>query len=308
MRPDILCIGEPLIEFRNIDGNSYARGFGGDVSNCCIAASRMGANSAIFTLLGDDRFGDDFLALWNEHGVNHDGVVRLQGAETGVYFIHYREGNHEFAYRRQHSAASQMGAENMQRAKIGEAKILHVSGISQAISETARAAIKEAVAIAKQNAVLVSYDLNFRPKLCNAQTARRNLEEIIDEIDILIPSTEDLCLLYETDDHRTVLEAISRRIPIIALTMGKQGATVIQGEAETHIPAFDVRPVDATGAGDIFDGSFLAEYARHGDPLMAARFANAAAAISTTRQGAVDSMPSGEDVEAMLAKSVSAGE
>lgn len=300
MAPDILCIGEPLIEFRHMDAKQYIKGYGGDVSNCCIAASRMGARSGIFTLLGDDEFGDDLVELWQKQGVYHDEVIRLHDGETGLYFIHYRHGNHEFTYRRKNSAASRLQPEHIGAANIEKAKVLHVSGISQAISDSACTAIGEAVAIAKQNSVLVCYDLNFRPRLCSAEIALRNLENLLDKVDILIPSIEDICLLYQTDDHEAVLAKISRQVPVIALTMGKEGAMIIQGDKRQLVEAIKVEPLDATGAGDIFDGSFLAEYIRHEDPLKAARFANVAAAISTTRHGAVDSMPTRKEVEAIV--------
>ena len=107
---DIVCIGEPLGEFNATrgQGGEYRFGNGGDTSNCAIAAARMGARTGYLSQLGDDRFGDALLALWQREGVATEGVARVPGAQTAVYFVHHDARGHHFTYRRASSAASRM--------------------------------------------------------------------------------------------------------------------------------------------------------------------------------------------------------
>ncbi len=102
-RFDLVALGDPLFEFdqRRCAGGDYAPSFGGDTSNCAVAAARLGACSAYVTRLGDDAFGRMFLDLWRREGVDASGVTIDADAPTGLYFVAHGGGGHEFSYRRQ---------------------------------------------------------------------------------------------------------------------------------------------------------------------------------------------------------------
>src|SRR5919202_3724965 len=137
---DILTFGEPLMEFAEVERAGerlYLPGFGGDVSNAAVAAARQGAKTAIFTALGDDAFGRDFLALWDREGVDRSTVIARAGGRTGVYFISYGEEGHVFSYARAGSAASVVTADELPLDQIAAPPGLPVSRISPGIS-TAR--------------------------------------------------------------------------------------------------------------------------------------------------------------------------
>ena len=108
---DILSLGEPLMEFAEVERGGerlFLPGFGGDSSNAAIAAARQGAKVGYFTAVGDDAFGRDFLALWDREGVDRSPVIVRPGARTGIYFISYGPEGHVFSYYRAGSAAAQV--------------------------------------------------------------------------------------------------------------------------------------------------------------------------------------------------------
>jgi 2-dehydro-3-deoxygluconokinase len=162
---DILSFGEPLMEFAEVerDGEKlYLPGFGGDSSNAAIAAARQGARVAYFTALGDDAFGQGFLDLWDREGVERASVATRPGGRTGLYFISYGPQGHVFSYFRAGSAASLVAPADLPLERIAQARVLHLSGISQAISETCTDAGFSAMRHARANGTAVSYDTNLR--------------------------------------------------------------------------------------------------------------------------------------------------
>ncbi|WP_112662725.1 sugar kinase [Microvirga flavescens] len=302
---DILALGEPLMEFaetRRGDEKLYLPGFGGDVSNTAIAAARQGAKVAIFTALGDDAFGNDFLNLWGREGVDRSTVIRRKDGRTGVYFISYGEEGHVFSYARAGSAASLVTEAELPLAQIAASRVLHVSGISQAISTSCADAVFAAIRHAKANGTTVSYDTNLRLRLWPLDRARAVIHGAVALSDIARPSLDDaqqLTGLERPEDICTFYLALG--CSIVVLTMGKAGTMVKTEDHLEVVPARPVKAVDATGAGDTFGGAFLADWLAHGDPFKAAAYANAAAALSTLGQGAVAPMPRREDVARFLA-------
>ncbi|MFC5067912.1 sugar kinase [Flaviflagellibacter deserti] len=301
---DILCIGEPLMEFAEVTRNDERMmlpGFGGDTMNVAVAAARQGANVAVFTALGDDTFGRDFLSLWDREGIDRSTVISRQNGRTGVYFITYRPDGHEFTYARAGSAASLMTADELPSNLLADTRILHVSGISQAISESASDAVSVAIAKAKSAGALISYDTNLRLRLWSLERARAIIHEAIAHADIARPGLDDARQLTGLNTPDEIADFYLRLGPkIVALTLGSEGCLVATPDERRVVPGIKVEAVDASGAGDTFGGAFLAEYLRSGDPFTAARHANAAAALQTRGHGAVAPMPTRQEVETAL--------
>ena len=149
--PDILAIGEAMVELNQTapDG-PYLQGFGGDTSNAMIAAARCGAKAAYFTAVGADRFGRALAELWLKENVDASRIVISGGAHTGIYFVSHGPEGHEFSYMRAGSAASRMTEQDLPVDVLRDVKILHVSGISQAISSSAADAVFAAIDIVKR--------------------------------------------------------------------------------------------------------------------------------------------------------------
>ena len=293
MQPQIVCLGEPLLEFnQDREDGRYAAGHGGDTSNCAIAAARAGASAGYLTRVGADDFGDSFLELWDREGVDRSQVKRDPDAHTGIYFVTHGKAGHSFSYLRAGSAASHLGPDDIPEAYIANARVVHVSGISQAISETAADAVFRAIEIAKGADTLVSYDPNLRLKLWPLARARAVIHAAMGDCDIALPGLEDARLLTGLEAPEAIVDFyLGLGAAVVALTLGAEGTLVATSEARERVPGLRVTPVDATAAGDTFDGAFLTEYLETGDAVAAARFASAAASLSTLGYGAVAPMP-----------------
>lgn len=300
--PDIIALGEPMVELNRHKGTDhYAVSCGGDVSNALVAAARSGASAGIATAVGDDEFGRILLAMWAREGIDAAAVTIDRAAPTGLYFVSHTEAGHDFAYRRAGSAASLVGPDDLPREAIRSARILHVSGISQAISTRAADAVFEAMRIAREAGVLLSYDTNIRLKLWPLARARAVIHEAMTGIDIALPGLDDARLLVGLDDPDAIADRyLSFGARIVALKLGDQGCLIATAEERLRVPPHRVEAVDATGAGDTFDGAYLAEYLLTGDPFRAGLYANTAAALATRGYGAVEPMPRRNDVLAAL--------
>lgn len=304
--PDLLCLGEPMLEFNRLppgpDGRVlYLEGHGGDTSNAAIAAARQGASVGYVSAIGEDGPGDSLMALWAREGVDTSTVIRRPDAPTGIYLVTHDGGGHHFTFYRSGSAAARYRPEELPEAAIRAARILHLSGISQAISDSACDAAFRAIAMAREAGVAVSYDTNLRLRLWPAARAAAVIHAAIGMADIALPSLEDARALTGLSAPDAVADFYLRLCPLVVLKCGAAGCLVATRERRLRIPPHRVAAVDATGAGDAFAGAFLARMLAGEDPFAAARYANAAAALATTGYGAVAPIPRPEQVLALLA-------
>ena len=251
---DLLAIGEALVELNQpADGAPFVQGFGGDTSNAMIAAARLGADAAYFTAVGADRFGRTLTELWLREGVDASRIVVNGGAHTGLYFVTHGPDGHSFSYLRAGSAASRIGESDLPVDRIRETKILHVSGISQAISSSAADAVFAAIDIAHDANRLVSYDPNLRLKLWPLRRARAVIHEAMRSCDIALPGLDDaLALTAESDPDAIVDFYLRLGARLVVLKLGKAGALVATAKGRERIAARPVAAVDATGRGRLF--------------------------------------------------------
>lgn len=305
MMTDIVCIGEPLGEFNATRGEAgaYRFGLGGDTSNCAIAAARQGAKVAYIGALGDDEPGRTFRAVWAEEGVDDRHVSTHPTAPTGLYFVSHGPQGHVFSYLRAGSAASLYGSAQLPNELIASAKVVQASGISQAISASACDAVFEAFSIARENGVLTAYDTNLRLKLWPLTRARAIVHAACEMADIVLPGDGDAKLLTGLEQPDAIVDFyLKLGAKVVALTLGHEGSLVATPSKRQRFVPIKVDAIDATGAGDCYDGAFLAEYIRTGDAFAAGAYANVAAALSTQGYGAVAPLPRRADVEARIAQ------
>lgn len=308
---DILCIGEPLGEFNATRGEagSFRFGLGGDTSNCAIAAARQGARVAYAGALGEDSAGRTFREVWKQEGVDDRFVATHPAAPTGLYFVDHGPQGHVFSYLRAGSAASLYGPRDLPRDLIGKVRIVQASGISQAISTTACDAVFEAFALARAQGVLTAYDTNLRLKLWPLTRARAIIHAACAMADIVLPGLDDAIQLTGLSEPDAIVDFyLGLGAKVVALTLGHQGSLVATPDRRERFVPIRVDAIDATGAGDCYDGALLAEYLRTGDAFAAAAYANVAAALSTQGYGAVAPLPRRADVEARMAKEVEAAQ
>jgi 2-dehydro-3-deoxygluconokinase len=303
---DILCFGEPMLELNRLPRGRddprtlYLEGHGGDTSNTAIAAARSGARAGYLTAIGRDAAGDSLLDLWAREGVDTTHVRLDPEAPTGIYFVTHGPEGHRFTFHRTGSAASRYRPEDLPEAAIRAARVLHLSGISQAISTSACDAGFRAIELAREAGVKVSYDTNLRLRLWPARRAAAVIHAAVALADIVFPSLEDAEVLTGLTDPDAVADFYLRLCPLVLLKLGREGAMLCTAERRIRLFPHRVAAVDATGAGDTFAGAFLARLVAGDDPLAAARYANAAAALATTGFGAVAPIPRRERVLALL--------
>ena len=301
---EILALGEAMVEFNQTGeagGRLYLQGFGGDTSNFAVAAARQGARVGYVSALGDDVHGAMLRAMWHDEAIDDRGVRTDADAFTAIYFVSHDADGHHFSFFRKGSAASRMTAAQLPLAQIAAARVLHLSGISLAISADARDACFAAIALARDAGARVSFDTNFRAALWPLALARPAIEAAIAAADICLPSYDDLAALTGLDAPAAMVEhCLGLGARIVALKHGARGAWLAEGDRRLHIAPHPCRPVDATGAGDAFGGAFVARLVAGDDLESAGRYAAAAAALSTEGWGAVAPIPVAARVRAAL--------
>jgi 2-dehydro-3-deoxygluconokinase len=303
---DIVALGEPMVEFNQTReatpgspeaGRHYLQGFGGDTSNFAIAAARQGARVAYLSALGADPYGALLRGLWDAEGVDHRGVATDSAAFTAIYIVTHDAAGHHFSFFRSGSAASRMQPADLPRARIAAAKLLHLSGITLAISTSACDTAYAAIETARGAGVLVSFDTNLRPALWPKDRARAVINDVIGQSDLCLPSYDDMLAITGLVEPDAIVDHCLRQgARAVALKLGAAGAIVADARQRHRIAPHPCTPVDATGAGDVFGGAFAARRVA-GDGLPeAGRYAAVAAALSTQGYGAVAPIPRAKEV------------
>ncbi|MFY7863980.1 sugar kinase [Roseateles sp.] len=301
-RFDLLGIGECMVEFYSdaplSTASSLTRAYGGDVLNSLVACARLGANCGFITQVGNDPFGDGLLKAWQAEGINCDHAPQIAG-DNGMYFISVAsDGEREFTYRRQGTPASQLHLGSLNEDYLQSTRWLLLSGITQALSESARVTTLAAARIAKRLGVQVAYDPNYRPRLWDKQggidAARAAFLEIAPYADWLLPShPADSILLGDSfnssnDAGFFTAQGFTKYCPNIALKCGADGAIVSTATGLQIIPGAKATQVlDTTGAGDLWNGSFIYQLMEKRSADKAAAFANHLAAAKLAYRGAI---------------------
>lgn len=296
---DIISFGEPMVEF-NAEalggprtGSLFSVGFGGDSSNFAVAASRLGARVGYLSRVGADAFGSLLRQLWNDEGVDASSVIVDEQHPTGLYFILRHGAMTEFVYRRAGSAAAQLTPADLPVGWIENAKLLHVTGITQAISASASETVFAAIDRARAANTIVTYDPNIRPKLWSIHTARAVARYTIPLCDVVLPNLDEGRMLTGYEDPRAITqELLQLGVPLVVLKMGGTGAVVASNDEYLTIPARQVLAKDPTGAGDTFDAAFAVAMVEGRPFEEGATFAAAAASHVVQNLGAVNPIPS----------------
>lgn len=305
--PDIIAMGECMVEMYSrqpiAEARAFRRFYGGDTLNTLVAARRLGSSVGYITRVGDDPFAPYLLKSWRREGIDTSPVKLVEGF-NGLYFIALLpDGQRQFIYYRKGSAASALSPADIDPDYIAAAKVLHLSGITQALSPSAREATLAAARMARERGVLVSYDPNFRPRLWSASEARQALAEILHYVNIILPSVpNDTEALFDLSDNGQIIRYLwSAGVQTVALKMGSGGCLVghdgLMVYVNAHAPE---RIVDTTGAGDAFNGAFLHGLTHGMEPVEAARLGVITAGCKVRGHGAVASLPRRREVEHIL--------
>lgn len=305
---DLVSLGECMVEFsgQGTLGESphFSKSFGGDALNCLVAATRLGSKTGFITRVGSDPFKDYLLGNWEEEEIDLSQVRVVEGF-NGIYFISLgKAGQREFFYYRQGSAASKLSPEDLPEDIISRCRIFFSSGISQAISSSCREAVLAGYKMARRHGRMVAYDPNFRARLWPADEARKGLEEVVELINIALPSfpEESEALLGLRTPEEVIDYFWAKGVEIVAVKKGQKGATIGQGGKIVELPLYETEVVDTTGAGDAFNGAFLHGLAGGLDPFSSGILANIVAGLSVTGRGAIAALPRREEVYPIFQK------
>lgn len=300
MAPEVVCIASFNADLVSRVARPPARGEtlmasafdiqpGGKGSNAAIACARQGARTAVLARLGDDDFGRMALALWAHEGVDARAVEIARGERSGVAQIWvYDDGDNSIAVAP--GAGAALGARHARDA----AALLRGAKVVMASCEVPFAATQAAFEIARAHGALT---------LLNPAPARPLPEALLRATDLLTPNQGELRALTGLDDVDAAAKALIERGPrAVVVTLGAAGCRVVErGRAPATWPGHAMLVADTIGAGDTFTGALAAALARGEALHAAARWANAAAALSVTGQGAIGGMPTREAVAALLA-------
>jgi 2-dehydro-3-deoxygluconokinase len=305
---DIATLGECMVELAAADGGmehalTFHRRFGGDTFNVAAVAATIGARTAYVTALGTDPFGRFLRKAMSGLGIDTSGVVSRAEAPTGVYFVEPdASGDQTFYYYRTGSAASTFGPRDLDRSLLARVRVLHVSGITQALSASMREATRHACEAVREGSGWISYDPNYRATLWESpRLAREALEELM-PLDFLSPSLSDLHALFPSQSVEEAARHFRRMgVGTVFVKAGAAGSYVASGEREGWISVDAVSsPKDTTGAGDFAVGALLACVLRGWSASKAADVANRIAAETTKHHGSVESVLSSDVVRHLV--------
>jgi 2-dehydro-3-deoxygluconokinase len=284
---DVIVLGEPLVEIATLaaiePGVPATVGVSGDALNAAAAAAAAGASVALLARITDDELGDVVAARVRALGVD-DALLRRVPGQQGMYLVHSDPlGQRQFHYARSGSVGAGLSPQDLPSGLVSGAGAVLASGITCAISDSARATV---LAAARLSGRFV-YDPNFRPRLTTAAAAAAVLAEIAPLAALVTPSapTETGALLGVEDPAAAATRCREWGAAAVAVTCGSSGVLVDDGD-RTWVPAIPAPSVvDQTGAGDVFAGTVAARLAL-GDPLAAAVLLGASAAsLSVGGQG-----------------------
>lgn len=278
---EVICLGELLIDFVALRPGVYRRAAGGAPANVAVGLARLGAGAAFISKVGDDEFGRFLRATLEDEGVDTSGLLTTSEAPTGLAFVALdREGERGFTFYRNPCADALLAPGGLRAAPWRGARIFHYGSISL-IAEPSRSATLAAIARARRAGLRLSCDPNLRlPLWPSPARARAGMREALRHADIVKISEEEVEFLGRIP-----------RAPLVVITRGPRGGSVLTEGRRFDYPPFKVRSIDSTGAGDAFTAGLLYGVLRDMPVAEAVRWAAACGALVTQRRGAIPAMP-----------------
>ncbi len=306
-----LCaIGEALIDFipeekgkRLKDVVTFKRVAGGAPANVAASVAKLGGEARFLTQLGQDVFGDHILDVLDECGIDTDYILRTNAANTSLAFVSLvHDGNRDFMFYRRNCADLQFCAEDLKDEVLDDCAILHfcsVSLVESPMKDTHKQLIEKAI----KRGLLISFDPNVRLSLWDDENKCQNtIREFLPYADIIKISDEELSFISGFDNIKDAREFFFKgRCQILIYTKGKDGVELFTRDNKyLSVDGYIVKTIDTTGAGDSFIGAFIfklleqdcIELQKISDEKLISyvKFANAYAAHTTTKQGAIAAM------------------
>lgn len=314
---DVVALGELLIDFTengiSSQGNPiFEANPGGAPCNVLAMLQKLGKKTAFIGKVGSDMFGSQLTETVKAAGIDVTGLVSDKSVSTTMAFVHtLPDGDREFSFVRDPGADMMLRKDEIDVDIVSSAKIFHFGTLSST-HEGVREATRYGVDIAKESGALISFDPNLRPPLWDSlDNAKKEIEYGLSKCDILkISDNEIEFMTGSTDYDKAVRELMGKyNIKLAFATLGKNGSRAYFGDMQAEFGGFDVDTIETTGAGDTFCGSALNFILEHdinalteNDLKELLAFANAAAAIITTRRGALKVMPEKKEILELIGR------
>jgi len=309
---DVITCGEVLVDFFATEvgvdlaeATRFTKAPGGAPANVAVGLSRLGHSAGFLGQVGDDAFGHFLADVLTQNGVDVRGLHFSTEARTGLAFVSLRaDGERDFTFYRHGSAAMHWHVEDLDPSYLAQARVFHYGSISL-IQDPARTTTLTAVHTAAENSALLSYDPNLRLALWPSPAAARDgMREGWRQAHVIKISEEELRFLSDVPGLEGAARGLwHERLRLLAVTQGEHGCTYFTRNSYGHLPAFTIRPRDTTGAGDAFVAGMLSGLLAASDAWdeeeleRALTLANAVAALSATRIGAMTALPSRERLD-----------
>lgn len=302
MYPDIICVGELLVEImrKNIDnphgkiGTIYKGPYPSGAPAIFIdSAARMSKafnfSTGYVGVVGNDDFGKCIIEKLQLDGVDISQIRIINDETTGIAFNQYNsDGTRKFIFAA--GAAGKISSADIRKEYFSNIKVLHIMGSALSISKTSRDACYMAIKIAKEMNpnVSISFDPNLRPEMLDIETILKISRPVLETCTILLPSGEEAEMLAGIRGEINACKYLLKRGPkIVILKQGSEGCTVftVENKDGIKVPSFKVKEIDPTGAGDSFGGAFIVGYLAGWQLIRAAKFANAVGALKIQHFG-----------------------
>lgn len=267
---DVLTFGEAMVAFRCagplVQGSALTARLAGAESNVAVALARLGHRVRWVGRVGADPLGDLVRTQLRAEAVDVSHVVRDPERPTGLMVVEARTADlARVEYRRRGSAASALSPTDLQRALDAGARCLHLTGITPALSDTARGTTLAAARTAREAGVLVALDVNYRSRLWSRADASVALRELVAHADVVVASDDELPLVAPAgdgepgghDEASAVAALLDAGARVVAIKRGAAGATVVTPDERHDAAALAVTAVDTLGAGDAFTAGLL---------------------------------------------------
>lgn len=317
---DVVALGELLIDFTengtSAQGNPMMEANpGGAPCNVLSMLCRLGKTTAFIGKVGKDMFGTQLRNAITEVGISAEGLVTDPEVNTTLAFVHtFPDGDREFSFYRKPGADMMISESDLKSELIENCKIFHFGSLSMT-HEICRQATHTAIDMAKKAGALISYDPNLREPLWNSlDEAKVQIAYGMEHCDIMKISDNEIQWFTGKEDYDKGIQVLqdTYHIPMILLSLGKDGSRAYVNGLRVEVPAFvQEKTIETTGAGDTFCANVLNYVLEHDLDLASfteenlkemLTFANAGASIITTRKGALRVMPTREEIQAFLAK------
>jgi 2-dehydro-3-deoxygluconokinase len=300
---DVVTMGETMGLFKTdtpgplAHARSISLGMGGAESNFAIALSRLGVAVTWAGRVGADSMGELVLRELRAEGIDVHGIVDPQ-APTGLMIKERRTSEQlKVWYYRSGSAGSRLQPQDVPAQQIREARLLHLTGITPALSASAAAAVDHAITDARKAGTLVSLDLNYRAALWPKDEAGELYRKLLPQVDLVFAGDEEAMTALGLDESQIhppldlahQLTALGPRHAIVKL--GALGAVAVADSAEFTQPAVPVNAVDTVGAGDAFVAGYIAEFLAGESPETCLRTAVRTGAFACQVPGDWEGMP-----------------